>query len=55
MKVALVTGGTRGIGKSVVENLCKESYHVAFTYNKNIEEFESYMKQVIKDGNELIN
>ena len=50
MKVALVTGGTRGIGKSVVENLCKESYHVAFTYNKNINLAKRLEKKLINKG-----
>jgi len=35
--------------------LVEKQNEATFTYNKNIEEFESYMKQVIKDGNELIN
>jgi 3-oxoacyl-[acyl-carrier protein] reductase len=34
-KVALVTGGSRGIGAAVVRRLAKEGAHVAFTYNKS--------------------
>ena len=30
-KTAIVTGGTSGIGKSVVEELCKEGAFVIFT------------------------
>ncbi len=38
MKTALVTGGSRGIGRAVVEELCKNGYTVAFTYkNSEIE------------------
>ena len=33
-KLILITGGSRGIGKSIVENLIKLDYDIAFTYNK---------------------
>jgi len=34
-KVALVTGGSRGIGKAIVQMLVKQGCHVSFTYQKS--------------------
>ncbi len=39
-KVALVTGGSRGIGAAIVERLHREGAHVAFTYRGNREAAE---------------
>ena len=36
-KIALVTGGSRGIGKGIVKSLVKSDYTVVFTYNNNDE------------------
>ena len=36
-KVALVTGGSRGIGRAIVERLLNEGFLVAFTYKEDIE------------------
>ena len=35
MKTILLTGGSKGIGRAVVEHAVKKSYFVIFTYNKN--------------------
>ncbi|MBK7497205.1 MAG: SDR family NAD(P)-dependent oxidoreductase [Candidatus Omnitrophica bacterium] len=31
VKIALVTGGTRGIGKAIVSRFIKDGFHVVFT------------------------
>ena len=36
-RVAVVTGGSRGIGKSIVELLAGSGFHVVFTYNSSEE------------------
>ncbi len=41
MKRVLITGGSRGIGRAMVELFSKEGYRVAFTYNKSSQEAES--------------
>ncbi len=37
MKTLVVSGGTRGIGRAIVERFAKEGVNVAFTYNSNKE------------------
>ncbi|AMV18653.1 3-oxoacyl-[acyl-carrier-protein] reductase [Planctomyces sp. SH-PL14] len=44
-RIALVTGGSRGIGKAVVEALAKEGAKVAFVYKSNTQAAE----QIVKD------
>lgn len=37
MKTVLVTGGSRGIGKAIVEKFAKENFNVILNYNKSFE------------------
>ena len=37
MKTVLVTGGSRGIGKAIVEKFAKENYNVILNYNKSFD------------------
>lgn len=45
-RVALVTGGSRGIGRAVVEKLVADEYFVYFTYHKNVEKAEEIMAEL---------
>ena len=46
MKTILITGGTRGIGKSIVEEAIANNYQVIFTYNKNKKTAEQLCKKL---------
>ena len=49
-RVAIVTGGSRGIGRSIVLALCREGADCAFTYTKNPVAAESLAKEVQSMG-----
>lgn len=44
-KVAIVTGGSRGIGRAIVEELAKRGCQIAFNYNKSAEAAETLKKE----------
>lgn len=48
-ELAFVTGGSRGIGASIVKALANKGYRVVFTYNKN----ENQAMQVCKELNDF--
>ncbi len=47
-KIALVTGGSSGIGKSIVLALAQEGCNVIFTYNSKQKEAENIVKEIVK-------
>jgi 3-oxoacyl-[acyl-carrier protein] reductase len=51
-KVALVTGGSRGIGRAIVERLAQEGIRVAFTYVANEDAAREVTEGVSRQGGE---
>ena len=49
-KAAIVTGGTRGIGKAIVTELARRGCNVAFNYSKSADEAESLKGEVERLG-----
>ncbi len=47
--VALVTGGSRGIGKAICEELAKNGINIAIGYNRNSEEANKVKEELIKN------
>jgi 3-oxoacyl-[acyl-carrier protein] reductase len=45
-KAAIVTGGTRGIGKAIVTELAKRGCNVAFNYSKSADEAETLKNEI---------
>jgi acetoacetyl-CoA reductase len=52
-KVAIVTGGTRGIGAAITANLARSGARVAAGYSKGKEAAEALQAQLAADGSEL--
>lgn len=50
MKTVLVTGGSRGIGKCVVENLAKDGFNVVLNYNKSEKQAKQIQKELSEQG-----
>ena len=49
-KKAIVTGGSRGIGRGIVKKLVEEGYDVAFSYSTKKEEAEKLCKELQKEN-----
>lgn len=50
MKYALVTGGSRGIGRGISIKLAADGYHVLINYRSNNEEAENTLDEINKNG-----
>jgi 3-oxoacyl-[acyl-carrier protein] reductase len=53
-KVALVTGGSRGIGAAIVRRLAAEGASVAFTYTRSAEKAEAIAREIETAGGRAI-
>lgn len=53
-KTALITGGTRGIGKQIAITLAKENYNIAINYRKENEELDTLRKEIENLGVEFL-
>ncbi|MFN3480823.1 MAG: SDR family NAD(P)-dependent oxidoreductase, partial [Thermodesulfovibrionales bacterium] len=53
-KVAIVTGGTRGIGRAILLSLCREGVTCAFTYAARRELAEALVKDMESMGSKAI-
>jgi 3-oxoacyl-[acyl-carrier protein] reductase len=54
MSVALVTGGSRGIGRAIVEELAAARYAVAFTYAQNRDAAEALAACIAQRGQQAM-
>jgi 3-oxoacyl-[acyl-carrier protein] reductase len=53
-KVALVTGGSRGIGAAIAKRLAKDGASVAITYTKGSDAAASVVKEIERSGGKAI-
>lgn len=53
-KTAVVTGGTRGIGKAIVLELSRQGADVAFTYAKSAEQANALEEEIKKRGSKAM-
>jgi len=49
-RAAIVTGGSRGIGRAIVEELARRGANVAFSFNQNREMADQLVTQIQSDG-----
>jgi len=52
MKYALITGGSRGIGRAIALRIAKQGYHVIINYRSNTDAANEVVKMIEEDGGE---
>ena len=52
-KIALITGGSRGIGAACVRAFAEDGYSVAFLYNNSREKAEALVQQLRAEGRDV--
>ena len=50
MKTVLITGGSRGIGKCIAENLARDGFNVVLNYNKSEKQAKQIKKELEEQG-----
>jgi 3-oxoacyl-[acyl-carrier protein] reductase len=50
MKYALVTGGSRGIGKAICKELAADGFYILINYLSNTQEAQNTLNEIIENG-----
>ncbi len=54
MKIAIITGGSRGLGKSMAMSIAAKGHDVILTYNHKKEEAEEVVASIEKQGRKAV-
>lgn len=52
-KIALITGGARGIGKEIAKKFAKEGYHIVLNYVSDTTQQEALEEEIKKENTEI--